>query len=72
MWKDDDEINQTIMLKLLINGEWKWLKFNYQQHSIDNGWVKSQISIVIKRNQPYLTYALEKYVPATGGAKSPG
>ncbi|MGB3509877.1 MAG: hypothetical protein WBA93_11650 [Microcoleaceae cyanobacterium] len=69
MSKNDDGVNQTIMLKLLINGQWKWLKFNYQQYSIDNGWVKGQITIVIKRNQPYLTYTLEKYVPATGGSK---
>lgn len=47
-----------------------WVKFEYQGYRIDTEWVKGSPSIVIKGNAAYLTFALLRYVPATGGMKA--
>ena len=96
--KDDGE---SILLKILVKGQWKWIKFHYQSppnagaspgglperssgntkrvrlrgsevgvlQNATNEWVKGSPVVVIKGKSIYLTFALEKYIPATGGIK---
>lgn len=68
MWKED--IGATILLKIRRNGQWVWVKFEYQGYPIDQKWVKGSPSIVLKGNTANLTFAVERYVPATGGMKT--
>ena len=68
MWKEDT--GETILLKIRRNGQWVWVKFEYQDYPIDTEWVKCSPSVVLKGNVAYLTFALERYVPATGGMKT--
>lgn len=74
VWKDDFDGN--ILLKIKVLGQWKWIKFDYQRpefihdQSGLNGWHKASPSIVIKANKAYLTFSLQKYIPATGGIKN--
>jgi len=67
MWKEDD--GQSIMLKIRRDGQWIWVKFTYQSYQISSGWVKGSPVVVLKGNKAYLTFPVEKYVPATGGVK---
>ncbi len=66
--KNDD--GQSIMLKILVNGQWKWIKFQYQAPVISADWVKGSPSVIVKGNAVYIVFPLEKYVPATGGIKT--
>ncbi|MDJ0743628.1 MAG: hypothetical protein QNJ32_09710 [Xenococcaceae cyanobacterium MO_167.B27] len=68
MRKDDD--GNSIVLKLLVKGQWKWIKFYYQSSPSSNDWVKGSPIVICKGKSAYLTFALEKYVPATGGTKT--
>lgn len=68
MRKDDD--GRSIVLKLLIKGQWKWVKFYYQSPPCTNDWVKGSPTVRSQGKNAYLTFALEKYVPATGGIKT--
>lgn len=68
MWKEDT--GETILLKIRRNGQWVWVKFENQGYPINTEWVKSSPSIVLKGNAVYLTFAVERYVPATGGMKT--
>ena len=68
MRKDDD--GTSIVLKLLVKGQWKWIKFYYSTPPCSNEWVKGSPQVICKGNTAYLTFALEKYVPATGGTKT--
>lgn len=69
-------MDENILLKIKIKGQWKWVKFDYQrpefvhEQSGLNGWHKASPSIVIKGNKAYLTFSLQKYIPATGGIKN--
>ncbi|MGL4880824.1 MAG: hypothetical protein ACRC8K_07130 [Waterburya sp.] len=67
MRKEDD--GASILLKILVKGQWKWIKFHYQSPPSTVDWVKGSPAIVIKGKSVYLTFALEKYIPATGGIK---
>jgi hypothetical protein len=67
VWKEDD--GETIMLKIRRNGQWVWIKFYYQSYKIDSSWVKGSPVVVLKGNKAYLTFSVQKYVPATGGTK---
>ncbi|GAA6617731.1 hypothetical protein [Scytonema sp. NUACC26] len=73
MWKKDT--GSSIMLKILVKGQWKWIKFHYQapnyQHDDTglNGWHKASSSIVTKGDNAFITFTLQKYVSATGGCK---
>ena len=67
IWKQDT--GGTILLKIRRNGQWLWVKFEYQGYSIDQEWVKGSPSIVLKGGTAYLTFVVERYVPATGGMK---
>ena len=67
MRKEDDGF--SILLKLLVKGQWKWIKFYYQSPPCTNEWQKGSPSVICKGKTAYLTFALEKYVPATGGTK---
>ena len=68
VWKEDD--GNSIILKILISGQWKWVKFQYQAPEITTGWVKGSPSIVLKGNTAYIVFPLQKYIPATGGIKT--
>ncbi len=67
MRKEDDGF--SIILKLLVKEQWKWVKFYYQSPPCTNDWVKGSPSLICKGKTAYLTFALEKYIPATGGTK---
>ncbi len=67
MRKDDDGF--SIILKLLVKGQWKWVKFYYQSPPCTNEWVKGSPQVICQGKNAYLTFALEKYIPATGGTK---
>jgi len=68
IWKEDT--GETILLKIRRNGQWVWVKFGYQDYPIDPEWVKGSPSVVLKGNSAYLTFAVERYVAATGGMKT--
>ena len=83
VWKEDT--GETIMLKIRRGGQWVWVKFAYQSYRIDEGggagtssgtqsprseWVKGSPVVVLKGNKAYLTFPVERYVPATGGMKT--
>jgi hypothetical protein len=67
VWKEDD--GESIIIKILVSGQWKWVKFFYQSPPIDVDWVKGSPSIVCKGKNVYITWTLAKYIPATGGIK---
>ena len=67
MRKNDD--GNSIILKLLVLGQWKWIEFYYQSPPCTNDWVKGSPQIICKGKTAYLTFALEKYIRATGGTK---
>jgi hypothetical protein len=73
MWKED--IDGYIVLKILVKGQWKWVNFHYQSPAFEhdntglNGWHKASPSIVIKGSSAFITFGLQKYIPATGGCK---
>jgi transposase len=67
MWKEDD--GKSIVLKVLVNGAWKWVKHQYQSPEITPEWVKGSPKIQVQNNSLWLVFPLEKYVPATGGIK---
>jgi hypothetical protein len=64
-WKLDD--GASICLKILVKGQWKWIKFEYLAPNIANEWSKGAPSVVVKNNDAYIVFPLQKYVPATGG-----
>ncbi len=67
VWKQDD--GSSICLKILVLGQWKWVKFHYQSPEIESEWVKGSPSIVIKGDTLSIVFPLEKYLEATGGIK---
>jgi hypothetical protein len=66
--RKDDE-GESILLKILVNQQWKWIKFRYQSPPCNNDWVKGSPQVVCQGKTPYIVFALEKYIPATGGTK---
>jgi transposase len=69
MFKDDD--GMSVMLKILVDGQWKWIKFHYSCASnLSSDWVKSSPSLVLKQGTAYLNWTVERYQPATGGIKT--
>ncbi len=58
------------MLKILIGGQWKWVKFQYQAPAVGAEWMKCSPSIVLFGNTAYIVFPLQKYVSATGGIKT--
>jgi transposase len=68
MWKQDD--GRSMVLKLLINGSWKWIKHQYQCPEIAVDWVKGSPRLQVNGNAAWLVFPLAKYVPATGGIKT--
>ena len=67
VWKEDT--GDTIMLKIRRDGQWAWVKFSYQSYRIGSEWVKGSPAVVLKGNKAYLTFPVERYIPATGGMK---
>ena len=67
MWKLDS--GSDIMLKVLVEGKWKWLKFRYFGRDLGAEWVKGAPSLVLKQGHAYLTFPVQKYIRATGGVK---
>lgn len=68
MWKDDT--GSEVVLKVLINDQWYWIKFHYNGATFGSQWVKGSPSIVCKRGMMFITFPHEKYIPATGGLKT--
>ena len=68
IWKEDTGV--TILLKIRRDGQWLWVKFDYQGYPIRTDWVKGSPSVVLKNNSAYLTFVVERYVKATGGMKA--
>jgi transposase len=68
MWKDDD--GESIVLKILMGSQWKWIKFRYHSREIGDDWVKGSPSLIVKGNNVSIVFPLERYVPATGGLKT--
>ncbi|NJL68966.1 MAG: hypothetical protein HC894_24185 [Microcoleus sp. SM1_3_4] len=68
MWKNDD--GSSLMLKLLVNGAWKWVKHQYQCWDIPPEWVKGSPRVQVTGSSLWLVFPLEKYVAATGGIKT--
>lgn len=67
MWKDDDGF--SIIIKILVNGSWKWVKHQYQCPDVSAEWVKGSPRVQVNGSKLSLVFPLEKYVPATGGIK---
>ena len=67
MRKNDDGC--SICLKILVKGQWKWIKFEYQSPPTSNDWSKGSPSVTARGNKAYISFVLEKYIPATGGSK---
>ncbi len=68
MRKNDD--GGSIVLKILVKGQWKWVKFRYQSPPCSDDWAKGSPQVVCKGKTAYIVFALEKYIPATGGIKT--
>ena len=68
VWKEDTGV--TILLKIRRDGQWLWVKFSYQGYPIGSEWVKGSPSVVLEGSSAYLTFAVERYVKATGGIKT--
>lgn len=68
MWKEDD--GNSIVLKILVKGSWKWVKHQYQCRDTGREWVKGSPRVQVNQNELWLVFPLEKYVPATGGIKN--
>ncbi len=68
MWKEDN--GASILLKVLVNGAWKWIKHQYQSPEIQSDWVKCSPRVQVQSNSFWLVFPIEKYVPATGGIKN--
>lgn len=67
MWKEDS--GSDIMLKVLVSGSWKWLKFSYRGRVLGDEWVKGSPAIVLKNGGAFLNFPMQRYVRATGGMK---
>jgi transposase len=67
MRKEDD--GKSVLLKILVKEQWKWIKFYYFSPPSTNDWVKGSPAVVLKGKNAYLTFVLEKYIPTTGGIK---
>lgn len=60
-------IGNEITLKILVNGQWKWVKFSFKGRELGAEWVNGSPSVVIQTGNAYIAFPVEKYVPATGG-----
>lgn len=59
------------MLKILVDGKWKWIKFKYQSAPFPDGWQKASPYLGIKSNgKELLNWTIERYRSATGGVKT--
>lgn len=66
MFKEDD--GRSIVLKIVVEGAWKWIKFSYQSPQRPEGWVPSTPALVIRQDgSVWLNWVIERYQPATGG-----
>ncbi|MDF5729047.1 MAG: hypothetical protein PUP92_13725 [Rhizonema sp. PD38] len=67
MYKGDN--GNEIMLKIRKNGTWAWVKFTYQSYRLDD-WGKASPTLVVKQDEAWLNWCVERYQPATGGLKA--
>jgi IS605 OrfB family transposase len=66
MFKDDD--GESIVLKVVNQGVWKWVKFRYQAPELPAMWQMSTPALVTKQDgSAWLNWVIERYQPATGG-----
>ncbi|BAY41803.1 hypothetical protein NIES2111_61990 (plasmid) [Nostoc sp. NIES-2111] len=69
MFKNDT--GSTVVLKILVNNVWKWVKFHYSSApNPGSEWVKSSPSLVLKQGKAFLNWTVERYQKATGGIKT--
>lgn len=69
MFKDDT--GNSVMLKLLIEGVWKWIKFDYiAAPNPGREWVKSSPTLILKQGKAFFNWTVERYQTATGGIKT--
>ncbi|WP_414590099.1 hypothetical protein [Scytonema sp. PCC 10023] len=69
MFKEDT--GTTIVLKILVKGQWKWVKFTYKSAAIHSEWKKSTPAIITKPDgSVWLNWTIERYCIATGGIKT--
>ncbi|NJM62202.1 MAG: hypothetical protein HC849_21580 [Oscillatoriales cyanobacterium RU_3_3] len=66
----ENDDGSSLMLKLLVNGAWKWVKHQYQCWDIPPEWVKGSPRVQVTGSSLWLVFPLEKYVAATGGIKT--
>ncbi|MEM7552518.1 MAG: hypothetical protein AAF378_00175 [Cyanobacteria bacterium P01_A01_bin.84] len=62
-----DDSGLDIMLKVRVKSQWMSLKFHYKGQPVGKDWIKSSPSIVLKNGHAYITFCIQRYVPATGG-----
>lgn len=67
MWKEDDGF--SIVIKILVEGSWRWIKHQYQCQDIVGEWIKGSPRIQVNGSKLSIVFPLEKYVLATGGIK---
>ncbi len=66
MFKDDER--RSIVLKIVVKGAWKWVKFSYQSPQYPQGWTLSTPTLVTQANgSVWLNWVIERYQTATGG-----
>lgn len=69
MFKEDT--GNSIILKILVKGAWKWVKFDYYSAPAIPGWEKATGSIITKKDgTAWFNWVYERYQPATGGLKT--
>jgi transposase len=67
MWKEDD--GHSIVIKILVEGSWRWVKHFYECRDIDSAWIKGSPRVQVNSKGLWLVFPLEKYIPATGGVR---
>ncbi|MDJ0799114.1 MAG: hypothetical protein QNJ51_20225 [Calothrix sp. MO_167.B12] len=67
-----DLIGNEIVLKLLVNNACQWVKFTFKGRSNASikGWGFQSPTIQIKGGEAYISFTIQRYVPATGGIKN--
>lgn len=62
-----DLLGNEITLKIRVNSQWKWVKHSFKGRNLGNEWIMSSPSVVIQNATAYISFPVEKYIPATGG-----
>lgn len=70
MYKDLN--GNEIVLKILVNNAWKWVKFTFKGRPDDSiqGWEFQSPTITTRNGDACINFTIQKYVRATGGIKT--